>query len=116
MAAEMPGGWQPDQYANPENPASHYASTGPEIWAQTDGTVTHFVAGIGTGGTITGAGRYLKEASGGAVRVIGADPGRLGVLGRLRAALPGRGRGGGGHLAGDLRPVSVRRDHRGHRR
>ena len=74
MAAEMPGGWQPDQYANPENPASHYASTGPEIWAQTDGTVTHFVAGIGTGGTITGAGRYLKDASGGAVRVIGADP------------------------------------------
>src|SRR5580692_9054343 len=59
MAAEIPGGWQPDQYANPENPASHYATTGPEIWSQTDGTVTHFVAGIGTGGTITGAGRYL---------------------------------------------------------
>src|SRR5271157_1831675 len=74
MAAEIPGGWQPDQYANPENPASHYATTGPEIWAQTDGTVTHFVAGIGTGGTITGAGRYLKEVSGGAVRVVGADP------------------------------------------
>ena len=74
MAAEMPGGWQPDQYANPENPASHYATTGPEIWSQTDGTVTHFVAGIGTGGTITGTGRYLKEVSGGAVRVIGADP------------------------------------------
>src|SRR5487761_2740722 len=74
LAAETPGGWQPDQYANPENPASHYATTGPEIWAQTDGTVTHFVAGIGTGGTITGTGRYLKEVSGGAVRVIGADP------------------------------------------
>ena len=74
MAAEMPGGWQPDQYANPENPASHHATTGPEIWAQTDGTVTHFVAGIGTGGTITGTGRYLKEVSAGAVRVIGADP------------------------------------------
>ena len=74
MAAEIPGGWQPDQYANPENPASHYATTGPEIWAQTDGTVTHFVAGIGTGGTITGTGRYLKEVSGGAVQVIGADP------------------------------------------
>ncbi|MGO8882505.1 MAG: cystathionine beta-synthase [Streptosporangiaceae bacterium] len=74
LARETPGGWKPDQYANPQNPASHYATTGPEIWAQTDGKVTHFVAGIGTGGTISGTGRYLKEASGGAVRVIGADP------------------------------------------
>jgi cystathionine beta-synthase len=74
LARETPGGWKPDQYANPENPASHYHSTGPEIWAQTEGKVTHFVAGIGTGGTISGAGRYLKEVSGGAVQVIGADP------------------------------------------
>jgi cystathionine beta-synthase len=74
LAHEIPGAWKPDQYANPENPASHYHSTGPEIWAQTDGRVTHFVAGIGTGGTITGAGRYLKEISGGRVTVIGADP------------------------------------------
>src|SRR6516165_3040073 len=74
MAAEIPGGWQPDQYANQQNPASHHATTGPEIWSQTDGTVSHFVTGIGTGGTITGTGRYLKEVSGGAVRVIGADP------------------------------------------
>jgi cystathionine beta-synthase len=74
LASETPGGWKPDQYANPENPASHYHSTGPEIWAQTDGQITHFVAGIGTGGTITGTGRYLKEVSGGRVRVIGADP------------------------------------------
>src|SRR6266702_1401394 len=74
LARETPGGWKPDQYSNEQNPASHYHSTGPEIWAQTDGTVTHFVAGIGTGGTITGTGRYLKEVSGGAVRVIGADP------------------------------------------
>src|ERR1700722_14441849 len=74
LVTEIPGGWQPDQYANPENPASHYATTGPEIWSQTDGTVTHFVAGIGTGGTITGTGRYLKEVSAGAVKVIGADP------------------------------------------
>jgi cystathionine beta-synthase len=74
LAREIPGGWKPDQYANPENPAAHYRSTGPEIWEQTGGTVTHFVAGIGTGGTITGAGRYLKEVSGGRVRVIGADP------------------------------------------
>ena len=74
LAADTPGGWKPDQYANPENPGSHYRSTGPEIWAQTDGLLTHFVAGIGTGGTITGTGRYLKEVSGGRVRVIGADP------------------------------------------
>ncbi len=74
MAAETPGGWKPDQYANPENPASHYRTTGPEIWAQTGGAVTHLVAGIGTGGTITGAGRYLKEVSGGQVQVVGADP------------------------------------------
>ena len=71
---ETEGGWKPDQYANPENPASHYHTTGPEIWAQTEGKVTHFVAGIGTGGTISGTGRYLKEVSGGRVQVIGADP------------------------------------------
>jgi cystathionine beta-synthase len=74
LAAETPGGWKPNQYANPDNPRSHYETTGPEVWKQTDGRVTHFVAGIGTGGTISGTGRYLKEASGGAVRVIGADP------------------------------------------
>jgi cystathionine beta-synthase len=74
LASQTPGGWKPDQYANPDNPASHYHSTGPEIWAQTEGRVTHFVAGIGTGGTISGAGRYLKDASAGRVRVIGADP------------------------------------------
>ncbi len=74
LAAEIDGGYKPDQYANPENPAAHYHSTGPELWRQTDGRLTHFVAGVGTGGTISGAGRFLKEASGGAVRVIGADP------------------------------------------
>ncbi|MBW3638868.1 MAG: cystathionine beta-synthase [Actinobacteria bacterium] len=74
LAAETPGGWNPNQYANPLNPAAHYATTGPEIWRQTDGLVTHFVAGIGTGGTISGAGRYLKEVSEGRVQVIGADP------------------------------------------
>jgi len=78
LAKEIEGGWKPDQYSNPENPNSHYGSTGPEIWADTDGLVTHFVAGIGTGGTITGTARYLLEISadraGGRVQIIGADP------------------------------------------
>jgi cystathionine beta-synthase len=74
LARELPGAWKPDQYSNPNNPRSHYETTGPEIWEQTDGKVTHFVAGVGTGGTISGTGRFLKEASGGRVRVIGADP------------------------------------------
>jgi cystathionine beta-synthase len=74
LAAQTEGGWKPNQYANPDNPSSHYQTTGPEIWEQTQGKVTHFVAGIGTGGTISGTGRYLKEVSGGRVRIVGADP------------------------------------------
>ncbi|MEV0720330.1 cystathionine beta-synthase [Asanoa sp. NPDC050611] len=74
LTSEIPGAWKPNQYANQENPRSHYETTGPEIWEQTGGRITHFVAGVGTGGTISGVGRYLKEASGGAVKVIGADP------------------------------------------
>ncbi len=74
LVREIDGAWKPDQYSNPQGPASHYETTGPEIWADTDGQVTHFVAGIGTGGTITGAGRYLKDVSDGRVKVVGADP------------------------------------------
>ncbi|MGY1693401.1 MULTISPECIES: cystathionine beta-synthase [unclassified Geodermatophilus] len=74
LARETPGGWKPDQYANPANPRSHYETTGPEIWEQTEGRVTCFVTGVGTGGTISGIGRYLKEASDGRVRVVGVDP------------------------------------------
>jgi cystathionine beta-synthase len=74
LVGEIDGAWKPDQYSNPQGPASHYETTGPEIWADTDGKVTHFVSGIGTGGTITGTGRYLKDVSGGAVRVVGVDP------------------------------------------
>ncbi|WP_224279782.1 cystathionine beta-synthase [Streptomyces sp. LS1784] len=74
LVRETPNAWKPDQYSNPENPASHYHSTGPELWEQTEGRITHFVAGVGTGGTISGTGNYLKEASGGKVKVIGADP------------------------------------------
>ncbi|MFI8966215.1 cystathionine beta-synthase [Streptomyces sp. NPDC053493] len=74
LVRETPGAWKPDQYSNPNNPRSHYETTGPELWEQTDGKITHFVAGVGTGGTISGTGNYLKEASGGKVQVIGADP------------------------------------------
>ncbi|PSL54246.1 cystathionine beta-synthase [Saccharothrix carnea] len=74
LVAEIPGAWKPNQYANPENPASHYHGTGPEVWRQTEGRITHFVAGVGTGGTISGTGRYLKEVSEGRVKIIGADP------------------------------------------
>ena len=74
LVREIPGAFKPDQYSNPNGPRSHYETTGPEIWRDTEGKVTHFVAGVGTGGTITGTGRYLREVSDGAVRIIGADP------------------------------------------
>ncbi|BBH66177.1 putative cystathionine beta-synthase [Actinoplanes sp. OR16] len=72
LTRDIPGAWKPDQYSNPANPRSHYEQTGPELWEQTGGKITHFVAGVGTGGTISGVGRYLKEQ--GNVRVVGADP------------------------------------------
>jgi cystathionine beta-synthase len=73
LTEEIPGAFQPNQYFNEENPAAHEATTGPEIWRQTDGTVTAFVAGVGTGGTITGTARYLKSRNPD-VLVVGADP------------------------------------------
>jgi cystathionine beta-synthase len=73
LAEEIPGAFQPNQYCNQENPRAHYETTGPEIWEQTEGRITHFVAGVGTGGTITGAARYLKERNDSIV-VVGADP------------------------------------------
>jgi len=73
LTRETPNAFRPDQYSNPHNPAEHERSTGPEIWRQTDGRITHFVAGVGTGGTITGVARYLK-AQNPNVQIIGADP------------------------------------------
>ncbi len=74
LVEEIPGAWMPNQYDNAFGPASHYATTGPEIWRDTAGRITHFVAGVGTGGTITGTGRYLHERSEDRVQVVGADP------------------------------------------
>lgn len=73
LSKEIPGAFKPDQYSNPNGPLSHYETTGPEIWRDTDGRITHYVAGVGTGGTISGAGKYLKEQNPN-IRVIGADP------------------------------------------
>ena len=73
LAREIPGAWRPNQFANLANPEIHYRTTGPEIWEQTEGRITAFVAGVGTGGTISGVGRYLKGRNP-AIKVIGADP------------------------------------------
>ena len=73
IARETPGAWKPDQYSNPANPEAHHATTGPEIWEATGGRVTHFVVALGTGGTVSGAGRYLKEREP-SVAIVGADP------------------------------------------
>src|SRR5207237_9059468 len=73
LAREIPGAWRPNQFTNLANPEIHYRTTGPEIWEQTEGRVTAFVAGVGTGGTISGVARYLKERNP-EIRIVGADP------------------------------------------
>ena len=73
LAKEIPGAYKPDQYHNPANPEIHYKTTGPEIWEQTEGKITHFICGMGTGGTITGVGKYLKEKNPD-ITIIGVDP------------------------------------------
>ena len=95
LAKEIPGGFIPGQFVNPANPAAHKATTGPEIWADTDGEVDIFVAGVGTGGTITGVGEYLKEKNG-AVRVVAVEPADSAVLsGRAPGAHALQGIGAG---------------------
>jgi cystathionine beta-synthase len=73
LTREIPGAFQPNQYFNPRNPEAHYKTTGPELWRQTDGKIDVFVAGVGTGGTISGTGKYLRERNPG-IKIVGADP------------------------------------------
>jgi hypothetical protein len=73
LAREIPGAWRANQFANMTNPEVHYRTTGPEIWDQTDGKITVFVSGVGTGGTVSGVARYLKEMNS-EIKIIGADP------------------------------------------
>lgn len=73
LAQEIPNSYYPDQYSNPDNPRAHYLTTAPEIWEDTEGKITHFVCGLGTGGTVTGAAQFLKEKNS-AIQIIGVDP------------------------------------------
>ena len=79
LSREIPGAYYPNQYENTMNPEAHYRTTGPEIWNDTEGKITHLVCGMGTGGTISGAGRFLKEKNP-ALKIIGVDPVRLAFL------------------------------------
>jgi len=88
LAAENPGSIIPGQFTNPANPRAHYLTTGPEIWADTDGTVDIFVAGVGTGGTLSGVGRYLKEKNPG-VKIVAVEPASSPLLSEGRAGAHG---------------------------
>ena len=104
LAAEIPGSFLPGQFTNPSNPAAHRASTGPEIWADTDGKVDLFVAGVGTGGTITGVGEYLKAQNPG-VRVVAVEPAGSPVLSGGKAGAHGLQGIGAGFVPDTLNPT-----------
>ena len=114
LVTETPGAFRPNQYGNEWNPWAHEQTTGPEIWRQTAGRITHFVAGVGTGGTITGVGRYLK-AQNPAVQIVGADPAGSVYSGGSGRPVPGRGHRRG-LLAHHLRSVAGRPGGADHRR
>ena len=88
LAKELPGSFIPDQFGNPANAQAHYDTTGPEIWQDTDGNVDFFVAGVGTGGTITGVGRFLKEKNP-AVQIVAVEPARSPLLSGGKAGAHG---------------------------
>jgi cystathionine beta-synthase len=95
LVTEIEGAWKPDQYSNPGGPASHYETTGPEIWADTDGRITHFVAGVGTGGTITGVAEVLRERNP-SIRFVAVEPAASPVLsGGVKGPHPIQGIGAG---------------------
>ena len=111
LTKETPNSFRPDQYSNPNNPRAHYETTGPEIWEQTKGRVTHFVAGAGTGGTMSGVGRYLEGEEPEHTHHR-RRPRRFGLLGWRRSSVSHRG-SGRGLLARELRPFTRRRGHCG---